>query len=329
MDSIPLKVAVKNIISKQHLNKSLRVLLTLAFIWFIYTKIDLSNLFATIKQANYWLVALALFVFVCNRMLISLRWKVILSAYEIPVSLLKVIKIIFISMPAGFLTPGGAGTDIARGYQVSKQHGQTADVAGSIIIDRIIGLYAMFFVAFVAVFFSPPLEYLNEIKLFLAVSIILLTVGGVVGLFVLKVFGNRIKISFSEKLNSLLSKLIAALVDLGVLRRIFAPIVLISLSVQILRCVLFYILFLSLGVQLEFIYFLVLIPIVYVLLFMPISLGGFGVREASLLFFFSQLGVAEEISVSAGLIGYGLEMLMLLVGILIFLLGKQDENQTE
>ena len=230
-------------------------------------------------------------------------------------------------MPAGFLTPGGAGTDLARGYQVSKQHGQTADVAGSIIIDRIIGLYAMFFVAFVAVLFSPPLEYLKEIKLFLTISIVLLTVGGVVGLFVLKKFGSRIKISFSAKLNSLLSKLITALVDLGVLRSIFAPIVIISLSVQILRCVLFYILFLSLGVQLEFIYFLVLIPIVYVLLFMPISLGGFGVREASLLFFFSQLGVAEEVSVSAGLLGYGLEMLMLLVGILIFLLSKPEEKQ--
>lgn len=321
---LPHNIVVNNIVSKLHLNNTIRVLLTLAFIGFIYTKIDLSNLFLTIKKANYWLILFALAVFVFNRVLISLRWKVILSAYEIPVSLLKVIKIIFVSMPAGFLTPGGAGTDLARGYQVSKQHGQKANVAGSIIIDRIIGLYSMFFVAFVAVYFSPPLEYLFELKMILTISILILTIGAVVGLYVLRRFGSKIKIGFSEKLNAQLTNLINALVDLSLLKKIFAPIAMISLLVQFCRCVVFYLLFLSLGVQLDFLYFLVLIPLVFVLLFMPISLGGLGVRETSLLFFFAQFGVASEVSVSAGLLGYGLEMLMLLVGILIFLIGKQE-----
>ncbi len=318
---------MKNIISKLHLSKSIRVLLTLAFLGFIYTKIDLSNLFLTIRQANYWLIILALAVFVFNRILISLRWKVILSAYAIPVSLLKVIKIIFVSMPAGFLTPGGAGTDLVRGYQVSKQHGQTADVAGSIIIDRIIGLYSMFFVAFVAAYFSPPLEYLYEIKIITTISIIILTIGALVGLYVLRTYGNKIKISFSEKWNTQLSKLINALADLSVLKKVFLPIALISLFIQFSRCIVFYYLFLSLGVKLDFIYFLVLVPLVFVLLFMPISLGGLGVRETSLLFFFAQLGVASEVSVSAGLLGYGFEILMLLVGMLIFLIGNKETNK--
>jgi uncharacterized protein (TIRG00374 family) len=319
---------MKSIISKLRLNKGIRLLLTFAFIWFIYTKIDLSNLFSTIKKANYWLILLALGVFVFNRILISLRWKVILSAYDIPATLLNVIKIIFVSMPAGFLTPGGAGTDLARGYQVSKQHGQTADVAGSIIIDRIIGLYSMFFVAFIAIYISPPIEYMYEMRMILTVSILLLTVGGLVGLYILRVYGSRVNISFSKKLNAQLSKLINALADFSVLKKIFMPIAIISLLVQFCRCVVFYFLFLSLGVQLDFIYFLVLVPLVFVLLFMPISLGGLGVRETSLLFFFAQFGVASEVSVSAGLLGYGLEMLMLLVGILIFLIGKKDAGQS-
>lgn len=318
---------MKNIISNLHVNKVIRLVLTFAFVWFLYTKIDLSDLFLTIKNANYWLILIALLVFVFNRVLISLRWKVILSAYEIPISLLRVIRIIFVSMPAGFLTPGGAGTDLARGYQVSREHGQSADVAGSIIIDRIIGLYSMFFVAFVASYFTPPLEYLYEIKLILTIGILLLTTGAVVGLYVLRKFGSRIKIRFNEKWNEQLSKLVYALADITVLKKIFSPIVLISLLVQLFRCILFYFLFLSLGVQLDFIYFLVLVPLVYVLLFMPISLGGFGVRETSLLFFFAQFGVKGEVSVSAGLLGYGLEMLMLLVGILIFLFGKQDKKK--
>ena len=228
-------------------------------------------------------------------------------------------------MPAGFLTPGGAGTDLARGYQVSKLHGQTADVAGSIIIDRIIGLYSMFFVAFVAVYFSPPLEYHYEIKVMLTASILVLTMGAMITLLILRKYKRSIKISFSEKWNAQLSKLIHALADTSVLKKIFVPIVAVSLLVQLCRCILFYFIFLSLGVQIDFLYYLVLIPIVYVLLFMPISLGGFGVRETSLLFLFAQFGVPEETSVSAGLLGYGLELLLLLVGILIFLFGKASD----
>jgi|GEM_PF-2303367 len=306
------------------MSKVIRLALTSAFIWFIYTKIDLSNLLQTIKGANFWWILVALMIFVFNRLLISLRWKVILTAYNIPVSLPRVIKIIFVSMPAGFLTPGGAGTDLARGYQVSRQHGQTADVAGSIIIDRIIGLYSMFLVAFLAAFFSPPLEHLHEIKTLLTISILVLTLGAIVGLYVLRTYGDRIKISFSEKFNSLLSKLIGALADLSLLKKIFIPISLISLLVQFCRCAVFYFLFLSLGVQLDFIYYLVIIPLVFVLLFMPISLGGLGVRETSLLFFFAQFGVAGEVSVSAGLLGYGFEVLVSVVGILIFLVSKND-----
>ena len=311
---------------KLEFNKGLRLILTIVFIWFISTKIDLSKLITVIGKANYWFILLALVVFVFNRVLISLRWKIILSAYNIQLSLLKVIKIIFVSMPAGVLTPGGAGTDLARGYQVSRQHGQTTDVAGSIIIDRMIGLYSMFFVAFLAAYFSPPLQYLEEIKLFLTLAIIALTLGAIVGLYVLKVYGSSIKIGFSERLNSILSKLINALIDLPLLKKIFIPITAISFFVQLCRCVVFYLLFLSLGVQLDFLYYLVLIPLVFVLLFMPISLGGIGVRETSLLFFFAQLGVAGEVSVSAGLLGYGLEILMLIIGILIFLLSKQEKK---
>lgn len=309
-----------------NVGKIFKFVLTVAFIWFVYTQIDLQSLLATLKKTHLHWLFLALFIYVLNRFLISLRWKVILTAYGFPITFLKVAKIIFVSMPAGFITPGGAGADLARGYQLSKQHGGTADVAGSIVIDRLIGLYSMFFVAIAAAFISPPLRYLEETKIVLSLCVLALVFGGLVGVWILKKFGHRINLSFSPKLDSLVKKLVNALVGNNVLQKTFIPITLISLVIQLGRCVLFYVIFLSLGVQLDFVYFLVLIPLVYIFLFLPISLGGFGMREASLLVLFAQLGVREEISVSAGLIGYSLEMIMLLCGIFIFLFDKQEKQ---
>jgi hypothetical protein len=52
---------------------------------------------------------------------------------------------------------------------------------------------------------------------------------------------------------------------------------------------------------------------------LPISIGGFGVREGALLYFFSTVGIDSEISVAAGFLFYVLQLLAFFPG-LIFLL---------
>jgi uncharacterized membrane protein YbhN (UPF0104 family) len=116
-----------------------------------------------------------------------------------------------------------------------------------------------------------------------------------------------------------LSRLVRASTNISMIRQILWRIFVISMVVQLLRCLNFWMIYQSLGASVPAIYFLIFIPLVFVVMLLPISIGGFGVREGALLYFFSTVGIDSEISVAAGFLFYVLHLLALFAG-LIFLL---------
>ena len=77
----------------------------------------------------------------------------------------------------------------------------------------------------------------------------------------------------------------------GVLLYSFA----LSILFQLLRVVLFYSAALMLGETPSFMFFLALVPIVMFAALLPISIGGIGVREASLVGLFSHFNVMDNV----------------------------------
>jgi hypothetical protein len=62
------------------------------------------------------------------------------------------------------------------------------------------------------------------------------------------------------------------------------------------------------------------------LLQLPISLGGLGVREGALVVFFGDAGFTPEISVAGGLIFHGLQLIAFLPGFVLFLFGRNERT---
>ena len=74
----------------------------------------------------------------------------------------------------------------------------------------------------------------------------------------------------------------------------------------------------AVGMAVEPIYFFVFIPITSVILFLPISVGGFGVREAIYASFFLQVGATQAEGVSLALLLNGMLVLSAAVGAVIY-----------
>lgn len=72
------------------------------------------------------------------------------------------------------------------------------------------------------------------------------------------------------------------------------------------------------GMTVAPVYFFVFIPVASVLLFLPISIGGFGVREAIYLYFFTQVGAMDAEAVSLALLLNGMLVLSAALGGLIY-----------
>ena len=69
-----------------------------------------------------------------------------------------------------------------------------------------------------------------------------------------------------------------------------------SVAMQTLRIVVYYLASLAVNANIPFQYFMIFTPIVMFLVMLPISLAGIGLRESSFVYFFSKVGVLGTIA---------------------------------
>lgn len=89
-----------------------------------------------------------------------------------------------------------------------------------------------------------------------------------------------------------------------------------AVPVQILRGVEFYLIFKAIGVDIGLTAMLIYSPLVFLLMLLPVSIAGLGVREGSFYLFLTPYGVSVDAIVAAGAIFHVLGILMGLPGAL-------------
>jgi len=95
----------------------------------------------------------------------------------------------------------------------------------------------------------------------------------------------------------------------------------ISVVIQILGPLVFYIIALSLGVTgVNILYFFILVPIIGAITLLPISLGGFGLRENTAVILFAKAGLAGNSSVAIAFLNSIFILIVGIIGGLIYVL---------
>jgi len=84
--------------------------------------------------------------------------------------------------------------------------------------------------------------------------------------------------------------------------KVFAKSFLFSLPIQLLGVVAFVVISKAFGLSLNFIYFFIVIPIITAIVLVPITIAGAGTREASIVYFFSLVGIEESVSMGISLV---------------------------
>ncbi len=72
------------------------------------------------------------------------------------------------------------------------------------------------------------------------------------------------------------------------------------------------------GLHVPFVYFLVIVPTIFLLIMLPISIGGLGVREAAYVYLFGLVGVAPEAALGLAIVNYLLRLLSVLTGAWVY-----------
>lgn len=285
---------------------------------------DLDALKNSFYSINFNAIIYAFLLILLIRLVMAIRWKLLLGFYQINASLIKLFEIIFVSNAVGHLLPSGVGSDIIRVYELSKSKGCGEKVLASVFLDRVFGLISMLLVALLAAwyaYFTADLEWI--VPLLISLAALMLPVAFFIIRFLLS---KNINLNSNKKLlvkvTNFYNRFTIALQQTDIPTHGYYTILLLSVLVQLIRSLVFICIFIGLGANIAIIHYFVFIPIVFILMLIPISIGGLGVRESALFAFYGPLGLSIATCTVAGLIFHALQLIMIIPGLIIFNLRK-------
>lgn len=313
-----------NLPSKKIIKTLLRLTFSILLLIILYQAVDMTLLLEYFRQIQIGWIAVAFFLLLFLRFIVTIKWQIILNHHDITIPFLELAKIIFISTTIGQILPAGIGTDILRGYSLAKKYGQALGTTATIIIDRAVGMFSLFFVALIGAVIAEFMGIATGlIWILAAVNTVIILVW--LNIERLGTVVSSISITDSGrfgKIKTYLVAMIELLSDKANIRRFLPRIFLWSLVIQVIRCTVFFLIYLGFGEPLNFMYFVVFIPVLFVITLIPISIGGLGVREGVLVVLFSSVGAPAEVSIGVGLLSQVLQIFAAVPVLVIWLFEK-------
>jgi uncharacterized protein (TIRG00374 family) len=224
------------------------------------------------------LVALALVVAALT--IGALRWRRLLTAAEVPLSLRSLARVYSVATFSGTFLPTAVGGDVTRALLVTRRGALLTRVVMTIVVDRLGGLVGLLGSAWIA--FS-----LQSTTVPAGAQIFLAWVTGVVvvGSLLLAVAVHRgsrlLRTLIPARLTSMARETRALIRRYASDRETLAIVLVSSLVYQALISLQLVMLARAIDVHLPFATAAVTLALVTIVTLIPISIGGFGVREGS------------------------------------------------
>jgi uncharacterized protein (TIRG00374 family) len=285
----------------------------------VLSRTDLAALGSVASRADPALLALTFALYVLDRFAAAHRWRVLYAEGGERLEMLRAVRVYLESGFLGAAVPSGVGSDVIRARLVAPDGATFRHAIGSVVLERLLGTVALVLVAAAALVFLGPRDSW-------ATALPALLVGaGVVAAGAALILAPPVPARIVERTRGALGTALRHFVDVhervrgygrvpGVLAVSFA----IAVGQQILLTLINWVLALALHVPVPLAAMLWMWPIVMLAVRLPLSILGFGVREALLLGFFASIGLPPEQAVILGLLSGLLDLVFLGIGGLLW-----------
>ncbi len=302
----------------------LKIILSVSLLCIIAFKIDWAKLFENLGKLEMSFIFLSASLYVIDRVIGSINWKILLKAKGINISLKESFSFISVGMFFGLFLPSTLGGEIARFYDFSKYSSKPVDTFSSILIEKISGIFSLSIIAL----FSITLFYsfinmnikVGTVFLFLSLAAIIIFLAS--GLF------QKMTSFFFNKENRFINKMNKAFFSIREYKNnkgSLAVVVLLTFIIQLIRIMINYLNSKAMGMDIPIHFFFIYIPLSIIIMMAPIFFAGIGVREGVYLYFFCPLGLTSENAVLLGWLGFLFPVCFAILGGIIFLFRK-DKN---
>ena len=315
---------------KVTLYRLLRIGISISLITFLLSRVDIVELAKALKSANLWWFLVALLLAFSQVFISARRWQVMLSPKGMHVPLGSLTSFYFVGRFFNIFLPTVMGGDVMRGYELAKFSQRAVDSAATVLMERICGFLALFVICWISLPFGlERLEGTNILPIVGGMSFAFLL--SLAALFNARLMGKILSLARIVKRWSVENKLketYNSLRSFTASKRTLANAFVISLIMQLVGIASTFLISQALHLNVSFIYFLTIMPIIWVIIMAPISIAGFGVREGAFVFFFMQQGVSPENALLLSLLWWSLSLVVALVGGVIYGLGRYRRSGT-
>ena len=296
----------------------LRVLGSTILIILVIRSANLGEIFETLKRIDIAIYIFSFFIFLGNKFVVTYRWKRLLRVQHIEAKLLSLYKVNLLGTIFNNILPSTIGGESVRIYWLVKEFPDknTASVVAT-LADKLLGLVALVFLAIVVL----PLNTIIDPQLKI-ISIVIL--GGTLAILGLLVWSPRNwgpvlirKLMFNDWLKARFEQILDVLKTFKRSKGTMFVAFILAVLFQVISVTNQFLRFRSIGVDVPIQYLFFVIPITTLIVMIPISIGGFGLREVSLIGLLSIVSIDSAAVVAYTIVSYS-SVLFLSIGLALY-----------
>lgn len=264
---------------------------------------------------------LSVFLFIVAIFVASERLKLITHAQEIPVTYKEAVSLTFIGYFFNNFLPTAIGGDLVKAYYLSHKTDNKAGSLASVLIDRIMGLVTMVFMAFIALFFVKEGVVDNTVKYI----VYFITLGALLAIIFMTNEALAKKFSFLfffvKPLEQKLKKVYSIIHNYKYKRSLMWKSFGISFISQMLFFTSLGIVALSIGARIPVKDLFIKVPIISMMSLLP-SINGLGLREGSTVALFGPM-IGTDKAFAVGILWFLVLLCISVIGGAIYGLSPQ------
>lgn len=305
----------------------IKVAASAILIWYLFANTDLSAIFLSLKTANLWWIFFAFVTLNIGKLLTSYRWQILLKAQGIHIHLMSLVASVYVGQFFNSILPSTVGGDAYRVYDTATESKQTTKSIISLFADRLIGVFALALLAVVALCVAWLIGDDVSFYVFPVLFVFILCTLGMSLVFFDKPYARFDRLLRRYNLHKIADQLTKAYESLYSLRK--QPAVLmaaffVSILLQINVILFYFFIGVALDLNVSFLYFAMIVPVALVVLLIPFSINGIGIREGIFVFLLTGLGVPSYEAIALSWISFGLMLTQGIIGGIIFALRGVD-----
>ena len=311
-----------------------KVVVSLLLFGWLFRRVQWAQIGPALGHADRSWVAAAAVVLFASHLLASYQWGRLLRAAGIELPFWKVAAYYHVGLFFNNFLPANVGGDFARTLDASRTGSSRANALSTVILDRLIGTVALGGVAVVSTLpainrYHLAAAYAGVVAFFVGAVVLLRAMLEPRVLAALERVLARIGLS---RLSPALDRLSESLVEFRNRKRLLLELLSVALVVQIMRIGVHILFARALGLHVDAAYFFLFVPLLAVIVSLPISLNGIGVREGAGILLFGMVGLDRASAFALQFGTYLVAVGVSLIGGLVFLAripGRRARSRTQ